>query len=49
MDLATRASLAERIAAALCAKSGLTIPAETSVETFLEAVAYQFRELGRTH
>jgi uncharacterized RDD family membrane protein YckC len=49
MDLATRASLAERIAAALCAKSGLTIPPEISVETFLEAVAYQFRELGRTH
>ena len=39
--------LALRIATALCAKSGLTIPAETSVETFLEAVAHQFRELGR--
>jgi hypothetical protein len=47
MDLATRASLAERMAAALCAKSGLTIPPETTVETFLEAVAHQFRELGR--
>jgi uncharacterized RDD family membrane protein YckC len=47
MDLATRGALALRIATALCAKSGLTIPAETSVETFLEAVAHQFRELGR--
>lgn len=47
MDLATRAALAERIAAALCAKSGLQIPADTSVETFLEAVAHQLRELGR--
>jgi uncharacterized RDD family membrane protein YckC len=47
MDLATRSALAGRIASALCAKSGLTVPAEISVETFLEAVAHQFRELGR--
>jgi uncharacterized RDD family membrane protein YckC len=47
MDLATRSMLAGRIASALCAKSGLTIPLEISVETFLEAVAHQFRELGR--
>lgn len=47
MDLTTRAALAARIASALCAKSGLTIPADVSVETFLEAVAHQFRELGR--
>jgi len=47
MDLTTRSMLARRIASALCAKSGLTIPPETSVETFLEAVAHQFRELGR--
>ncbi len=47
MDLATRGALASRIASALCAKSGLTIPQDTSVETFLEAVAHQFRELGR--
>jgi len=47
MDLATRATLAGRIASALCAKSGLTIPQDTSVETFLEAVAHQFRGLGR--
>lgn len=46
MDLTTRSMLAERIASALCAKSGLTIPPEVSVETFLEAVAHQFRELG---
>ena len=47
MDLATRGALASRIASALCAKSGLVIPPETSIETFLEAVAHQFRELGR--
>ena len=47
MDLTTRAALASRIAQALCAKSGLTIPPDTSIETFLEAVAHQFRELGR--
>ena len=47
MDLATRAALASRIASALCAKSGLAIPQDTSVETFLEAVAHQFRELAR--
>jgi uncharacterized RDD family membrane protein YckC len=47
MDLATRSALAGRIASALCAKSGLVIPPETSVETFLEAVAHQVRELGR--
>jgi len=47
MDLATRRALAGRIASGLCAKSGLTVPPETSVETFLEAVAHQFRELGR--
>jgi hypothetical protein len=47
MDLATRAALAERMAQALCTKSGLEIPAGTSVETFLEAVAHQFREIAR--
>lgn len=47
MDLTTRAALASRIATALCAKSGLAIPADTSVETFLEAVAHQFREQAR--
>jgi len=47
MDLTTRAALASRIAAALCAKSGLAIPPDTTVETFLEAVAHQFREQAR--
>jgi uncharacterized RDD family membrane protein YckC len=47
MDLATRAALAGRIASALCAKSGLSISQDTSVETFLEAVAHQFREQAR--
>jgi uncharacterized RDD family membrane protein YckC len=47
MDLATRAALARRMALALCAKSGLVMPAGISVETFLEAVAHQIREFGR--
>jgi uncharacterized RDD family membrane protein YckC len=47
MDLATRAALAERMARAIRAKSGLEIPEGTSVETFLEAVAHQLREIAR--
>jgi uncharacterized RDD family membrane protein YckC len=47
MDLTTRSSLANRIAAALCAKSGLEIAQGLSTETFLEAVAHQLREIGR--
>jgi hypothetical protein len=47
MDLATRAALAARMAQAICAKSSLEIPAGTSVETFLEAVAHQLREIAR--
>jgi len=47
MDMSTRASLAERIAHALRAKSGIVIPEGTSVETFLEAVAHQLREIAR--
>lgn len=49
MDLGTRAALAERIAAAVKAKSGLVQPEGATVETFLEAVAHQLRELGTTH
>jgi uncharacterized RDD family membrane protein YckC len=47
MDLAVRSALASRIAVAICVKSGLVIPQDTSVETFLEAVAHQFREQAR--
>lgn len=47
MDLATRAALAERMAQAFSAKSGLEIPPGISVETFLEAVAHQLREVAR--
>jgi hypothetical protein len=47
MELAVRAVLAQRIATALCAKSGLEIPPGTSVETFLEAVSHQLREVAR--
>jgi uncharacterized RDD family membrane protein YckC len=46
MSLQTRQALAERIAAAIQAKSGLQIPAGASVETFLEATARDLRDLG---
>ena len=38
---------AERMGAALGAKSGLAIPEGVSVETFLEAIAHQLREVAR--
>jgi len=47
MPLATRQALAERIAGAIRAKSGLDIPPGVSTETFLEAAARQLRDLGR--
>jgi len=47
MTLPTRQLLAQRIASALQAKSGLQIPAETSIETFLEATARQLRDVAR--
>ena len=47
MSLATRRALAERIASAIQAKSGLEMPAGASVETFLEATARQLRDQAR--
>jgi len=47
MALPTREALAERIAAAIRAKSGLEVPPGVSTETFLEATARQLRDLGR--
>jgi hypothetical protein len=47
MSLATRHALAERIATAVQAKSGLEVPAGASVETFLEATARQLRDIAR--
>jgi hypothetical protein len=47
MSLDTRHMLAERIAAAIQAKSGLALPADASVETFLEATARQLRDQAR--
>ncbi len=47
MSLPTRQALAERIAAAIRAKSGLEPPAGASVETFLEATAHQLRDVVR--
>ena len=47
MNMTTRAMLAQRIAAAIQAKSGLEVPEGTSVETFLDATARQLRDQGR--
>jgi uncharacterized RDD family membrane protein YckC len=47
MSLATRQALAQRIASAIQAKSGLEPPHGASVETFLEAAARQLRDLVR--
>jgi hypothetical protein len=47
MSLPTRHALAQRIAAAIKAKSGLEPPAGASVETFLEATARQLRDQAR--
>src|ERR1022692_814053 len=44
LPLATRAALAQRIAAAIQAKSGLEPPPDVSVETFLEATARELRD-----
>lgn len=47
MPLSTRQALAERIATAIQAKSGLERPDGASVETFLETTARQLRDLAR--
>jgi uncharacterized RDD family membrane protein YckC len=47
MSLETRRALAQRIASALQAKSGLEVPSSASVETFLEATARQLRDQAR--
>lgn len=47
MPLPTRQALAERIAGAIRAKSGLEPPPGISTETFLEATARDLRDLGR--
>jgi uncharacterized RDD family membrane protein YckC len=47
MSMTTRQALAQRIAAAIQAKSGLETPAGASVETFLEATARQLRDQAR--
>jgi uncharacterized RDD family membrane protein YckC len=47
MPLDVRQKLAERIAGALMAKSGLEIPPDVSTETFLEAAARNLRDLAR--
>ncbi len=47
MSLPTRQTLAQRISAAIQAKSGLEPPAGASVETFLEITARQLRDVAR--
>jgi uncharacterized RDD family membrane protein YckC len=47
MSLTTRQALAQRIASAIQAKSGLEPPGDASVETFLEATARQLRDFTR--
>jgi hypothetical protein len=47
MPLEVRQKLAERIAAAITAKSGLEPPAGVSIETFLEAAARELRDVSR--
>ena len=49
MPLETRQALAQRIANAIQAKSGLELPPGASVETFLEATARQLRDVARMH
>ena len=47
LPLATRQALAERIARAIQAKSGLEPPPDVSCESFLEAAARDLRDLAR--
>lgn len=47
MDLELRQTIAQRICTAVTAKSGLEPPPEVSVETFLEAIACQLRDVLR--
>jgi len=47
MSMATREQIAQRIASAVQAKSGLEQPEGASVETFLEATARQLRDICR--
>ena len=47
MPMATREALAQRIAAAIQAKSGLEPPPGASTETFLEITARQLRDVAR--
>ena len=49
MPLATRELLAQRIATAIQAKSGLEPPPGASIETFLEITARQLRDVARMH
>jgi uncharacterized RDD family membrane protein YckC len=47
LPIPTREALAQRIAAAIQAKSGLEVPPGVSTETFLEATARDLRDIAR--
>jgi uncharacterized RDD family membrane protein YckC len=47
LPLSTRQAIAEKIAAAMQAKSGLEPPSGVSIETFLEAIARDLRDVAR--
>lgn len=47
LSIETRDSLAQRIALAISAKSGIPIPADMNVEKYLETVAQQLRDQAR--
>ena len=47
MSMETRASLADRIAKALCVKTGLEIPEGVNMDSFLDSIAHQLRETVR--
>ena len=47
LPIPTREALAQRIAAAIQAKSGLEVPPGVSIETFLEATARDLRDIAR--
>lgn len=47
MSMETRQRIAQRVSAAIQAKSGLEPPEGVSIETFLEAVARQLRDVAR--
>jgi hypothetical protein len=46
MDLNTRAQIAARLAAQMCAKTNIEVPKDINPERVLEAIAHQLRAHG---